>query len=74
MNCLCPKCCRPLESTGSVEVDGHDCPVYQCNECLATVDMLGADVEVALTFAVDPDGTPFDPASPDGRFPFQSDS
>ena len=51
----CPKCGRRLAKSGEVVVDGKACPVFQCDECLKTVEMFGAPFEVALTFAVDED-------------------
>jgi hypothetical protein len=66
----CPKCGRILAQSGEmmVEADGAaiKVPVFQCDECLMTVDFLGEKEEVALTFAVGADGKPFDPASEDG--------
>lgn len=65
----CPKCGRHLERSGAVECDGVTCSVFQCDECMAYIEMFGKPVSVALTFAVDEQGHPFDPASPDGRLP-----
>ena len=50
-------------------MSGHACPVFQCDECIAEVEMFGEMQEVALTFAVGPDGKPFDPAAEDGSLP-----
>lgn len=71
----CPKCGRTLRPSGeAVLEDGAASPVsvsvYQCDECLMTVEFLGETTQVALTFAVKPDGQPFDPAAPDGRLRF----
>ena len=68
----CPKCGRPLAPAGEVTVRIPPCgeqtfPTYQCDECLRTVQMFGEPVEIALTFCVDEQGRPFDPAEPDGK-------
>jgi len=34
---------------------------------LTTVDFAGQKVEIALTFCVDQEGRPFDPADPEGK-------
>jgi hypothetical protein len=65
----CPNCGRPLESCGSVSQDDGNFPVFQCDDCIATVEMFGESFDVALTFAVDGEGRAFDPASPDGSLP-----
>jgi hypothetical protein len=44
-------------------------PVYQCDECIVEVDFMGEKMELDLTFAVGPDGKPFDPADPEGKLP-----
>jgi hypothetical protein len=63
----CPKCGRLLRKSGSVDCPGRgECAVFQCDECLATVPMFGEPTEVALTFAVDPEGRAFDPAATEG--------
>jgi hypothetical protein len=59
----CPRCGRPLPPAGVVNVDGAEFPVYQCGECLSAVEVLGERFESALTFAVDAQGRPFDPAA-----------
>jgi hypothetical protein len=62
----CPKCGRRLERSGVVtDAAGNECPVFQCDECLINTTMFDEPVELALTFAVDPDGRPFDPANDD---------
>jgi hypothetical protein len=63
----CPKCNRSLESTGEVVVESQTCPVYQCDECMVPWTVEGQEFETALTFAVGPDGKPFDPASDGGE-------
>jgi hypothetical protein len=67
----CPKCGRVLKQSGEVICAGvgETVPVFQCDECLVQTDFLGEKVEIALTFALDKDGKPFDPASPDGSLP-----
>ena len=70
----CPKCGRTLEQTGEATVTTEAgravvYPVFQCDECIAVVEMEGERMELALTFAVDENGQAFDPASPDGKLP-----
>jgi hypothetical protein len=67
MSFPCPKCRRPLEPNGEITLNGVKAPldVYQCPECTRVVDLFGEPIEVALTFAVGPDGVAFDPADPD---------
>lgn len=43
--------------------------MFQCTECLASVEMMGERLEIALTFAVDSAGRVFDPAAADGTLP-----
>ena len=57
----CPKCSILLETTGSIEVDGIECPVFQCAACVVTKPIFGEPFRVALTFAVNATGQPFDP-------------
>lgn len=57
----CPRCARPLESTGTADVNGAPWPVYQCDHCVVDVVILGYPVEASLTFAVSPAGELFDP-------------
>jgi hypothetical protein len=40
--------------------------VFQCDECLQEVEMMGEKWEVAFTFAVRPDGSWFDPKADGG--------
>ena len=64
----CPKCFRPLEPSGEVALpDGSVCPVYQCPNCTAIVDVGGEACRVPYTFAVFPDGTVSDPMAPEPR-------
>jgi hypothetical protein len=69
MQTPCPKCGRLLPQSGDTTVEDQTFPVFQCDECLTTVDIGGAPFEIALTFALDDQGRPFDPASPDGSLP-----
>ena len=66
----CPKCGRTLQRSGEVEIEGAAFPVFQCDECIVEAEMFGEPFEAALTFAVDADGNPFDPATEDGELPF----
>jgi hypothetical protein len=65
-----------LHPSGAVSVDdGPESPVYQCDECLVTRDVLGVRMETALTFCVDDSGRAFDPTAPDRPlFPEPSDN
>jgi hypothetical protein len=65
----CPKCGRKLQRSGEVEVEDATFPVFQCDECIVQVEMYGEPFESALTFAVDAEGKPFDPASESGELP-----
>ena len=42
-------------------------PVYSCPVCTVAASMFGEAMALPLTFAVGPDGKPFDPATPDGE-------
>ena len=66
----CPKCNRTLVQSGELNVAGVVLPTFQCDECLMVIDFAGETMEVALTFALDASGQPFDPAAPDGRLRF----
>jgi hypothetical protein len=68
--CPCPKCNRTLVQSGELTVGEQTVPTFQCDECLMVIDFAGETMEVALTFALDADGQPFDPAAPDGRLRF----
>ena len=64
-----------LKQSGEATVtygDGHEesVPVFQCDECVMIVDFAGEEAEVALTFALDEQGHPFDPADPDRELRF----
>jgi endogenous inhibitor of DNA gyrase (YacG/DUF329 family) len=62
----CPKCGRNLLQSGEVVVGDETLPTFQCDECVKVVDFLGQKMELALTFALDKDGKPFDPADENG--------
>jgi hypothetical protein len=68
MKTPCPKCGRILDQSGETTVDDQTFPVFQCDECLENVYIGDTLFEVALTFALDKQGKPFDPASPDESF------
>lgn len=57
----CPKCSALLHATGSITMEGVACPVFQCDTCVVTKPIFGEPFEVAVTFAVNPQGQPFDP-------------
>lgn len=66
----CPKCGRTLQQSGVLTVGNVELPTYQCDECIVPIDLgAGESIDGALTFCVDPDGNPFDPASPGGKLP-----
>jgi len=66
----CPKCGQVLKQSGEVCVNRSEIlPTFQCDDCHVWVDVLGERMRLPLTFALDGQGTPFDPASPDGRLP-----
>lgn len=66
----CPKCNRTLTRSGEVEIEDAVFPVFQCDECDMQAELFGEPCETALTFAVDANGKPFDPAAEDGRLKF----
>jgi uncharacterized Zn finger protein len=57
----CPKCGAELQSAGIIHIEGEDCSVFQCDSCSIVKPFQGRPFEVALTFAVDDAGRPFDP-------------
>jgi hypothetical protein len=57
----CPKCGAELTSSGAVTVDGSECSVFQCDACVVSKPICGEPFDVALTFAIADNGTPFDP-------------
>jgi len=62
----CPKCSRQLPPSGTLAADNEEVTIFQCDECLQTVNMMGEDWEVAFTFAVRGDGSWFDPKQESG--------
>ena len=56
MSVLCPKCRRPLEPSGELDVDGQTMAVYQCDDCTVPWQFGGEEFPAALTFALDADG------------------
>lgn len=62
----CPKCSRQLPPSGTLEADGEEVTIFQCDECLQTVLFDGTKFDVAFTFAVRADGSWFDPKASDG--------
>ncbi len=63
----CPKCGRRLRASGVLTVGTARLPTFACDECIMTVEFAGERMELPLTFALDADGQPFDPADPEGR-------
>jgi uncharacterized Zn finger protein len=57
----CPKCGMELETAGTICFDGNDCSVFQCDSCTVFKPIFDKPFEVALTFAVNDAGQPFDP-------------
>ena len=49
---LCPKCGRSLKPASELSSAGSTELVYQCDECLQSVEMFGETLEIALTFTV----------------------
>jgi hypothetical protein len=58
----CPKCSTMLPSCGAVTVDGEQCPLFQCDDCVM-VKVLddGEPMDFTLLFAVNSRGEAFDP-------------
>lgn len=65
----CPKCSRQLPPSGTLAIGDQEVTIFQCDECLQTVTMMGGEWEVAFTFAVRPDGSWFDPKASEGGEP-----
>jgi hypothetical protein len=57
----CPKCGMQLESSGVIVVNDEECSVFQCDTCTVEKPIFNEPFEVALTFAIDDRGKPFDP-------------
>lgn len=58
----CPNCGAQLEACGTLNVGGADCSVFQCDSCVVSKPFCGEPIDVALTFAINDAGQPFDPA------------
>jgi len=61
----CPKCSRLLKCEGVVSIDGHELPVFSCEDCIVKKPIFGPgteEFEMAYTFCVDAAGRCFDPA------------
>ena len=65
----CPKCSRLLTQSGEAIVFDQYFPIFQCDNCLVRVELFGVMREITFTFALNEDGIPFDPATPDGSLP-----
>jgi hypothetical protein len=61
----CPKCGRQLAPDGELTILDHSFPVYTCEECVVRGDFLGEplDLDLNLTFCINAEGRPFDPAT-----------
>lgn len=57
----CPSCQRDVSPSGSLDVDGRQWTVYQCDHCTRLWEFDGETFPTALTFAADADGNCFDP-------------
>ena len=71
----CPKCGRMLRPEGEVTISATTdarppLPVYSCDECIMVSKVFDEEMELPLSFCVDKEGRPFDPASPDGELRF----
>ena len=58
----CPGCGAQLESVGTMTLGDCECSVFQCDTCVVSKPICGEPFDVALTFAVNDAGKPFDPA------------
>lgn len=66
----CPKCSRLLQCEGVVSVDGHELPVFSCEDCVVRKTIFGPgteEFEIAYTFCVDAAGRCFDPVDAIGE-------
>ena len=54
----CPKCGCRLERSGELTLDGQPVPlaIFQCDDCVESVEVEGEPFDMALTFAVTGDG------------------
>ena len=62
----CPKCGRPVHAAGVLTINSVRLTTFVCEGCIMTVELLGERTEMPFTFALDPNGEPFDPTDPDG--------
>lgn len=61
-SCNCPKCGVLLHCSGELTIGGDVVvPVFQCDDCVHTVELFGKPQEVAYTFALNASGEPIDP-------------
>jgi len=61
----CPKCSRLLKCEGVISIDGHELPVFSCEDCIVKKTIFGPNTEafeMAYTFCVDSAGRCFEPA------------
>jgi len=58
----CPKCSRELHASGIATSDAGEIPIFQCDHCTTEVAAFGDTFKVNFTFAVNEDGTWFEPA------------
>lgn len=58
----CPKCSRELAACGVATGDTDEVPIFQCDHCHSEIEAFGDTFKVAFTFAVNPDGSWFEPA------------
>ena len=63
----CPKCGRILFQSGEALLEDVRLPVFQCDECMVEVDMLGEKTDAALTFTLDENGEILGAAEPQGH-------
>ena len=54
----CPRCNRLLKPAGDLTIEGApaDLTIYQCAECMETIQVEGESFETAFTFGVDAEG------------------
>jgi hypothetical protein len=58
----CPRCLRPLQSSGILRIGEKLFPVFQCDHCTITDNTFADWIEFAYTFALNAKGQPFDPS------------
>lgn len=57
----CPRCKNELQQSGTLDVEGQEWAVYQCDQCTTPWEFEGEKYDTALTFAVDASGRMFSP-------------